>query len=142
VDKLGGKSRAPAKSRWRCPVQEPGKPVPEPSGIRSQASIAVLAVNSILEMKRKRILTLIFPNFSRSYDTTGRRIRFWGHDTTMEVSLFIMDDALAKLDPKAGSGEGAMLATFDANRDRINATAANLHARDRQGFHVLEEGDF
>jgi hypothetical protein len=60
----------------------------------------------------------------------------------MEISLFIKDDALAKLNPGSDGGESAMLATFDANRDKINAVAGRVHASDRQGFHVLDETDF
>ena len=60
----------------------------------------------------------------------------------MEVSIFVKANALLKLNPNTGSDEPAMLATFDANRDRINAVVEKIHAFDRQDFHILGAGDF
>jgi Protein of unknown function (DUF1488) len=36
-----------------------------------------------------------FPNLSRSYDVTRHVVRFWGHDSAIEASFFIDEDALA-----------------------------------------------
>lgn len=87
-------------------------------------------------------MALNFPNLSRSYDPERRRVRFWAHDSAMEVPLFLNESAFHRLNPNAASTEAAILATFDANRDRINAVADRIHALDPQGFHILEAGDF
>ena len=60
----------------------------------------------------------------------------------MEVPLFVKESALLKLDPGTGSDERALLATFDAYRDRINAVADKIYSFDRQIFHVLDASDF
>jgi hypothetical protein len=85
---------------------------------------------------------LSFPNLNRSYDPERRRVRFWAHDSAMEIPFFLNESALLRLNPKAARTEAAMLATFDANRERINAVAGKIHAFDRRSFHVLEAGDF
>jgi hypothetical protein len=40
-----------------------------------------------------------FPNHSRSYDSTRRAVRFWGHDSAIEASFFIDEDALTRIQP-------------------------------------------
>ena len=87
-------------------------------------------------------MTLNFPNLSRSFDPESRRVRFWAHDSAMEVSIFVKASALLRLNPSTGSNEPEMLATFDANRELINVVAEKIHAHDRQSFHILEAGDF
>ncbi len=39
-------------------------------------------------------MPLIFPNPSRAYDATRRAVRFWGHDSAMEASFYVSEDAL------------------------------------------------
>jgi len=85
---------------------------------------------------------LTFPNLSRSYEAEHRRVRFWAYDSAMEIPFALTESALRRLNPNAACTEAAMLATFDANRDRIEAVAEKVHAHDRQGFHILEAGDF
>ena len=87
-------------------------------------------------------MALSFPNPSRSFEPDHQRVRFWAHDSAMEISLFVKASALLKLNPDTGSDEAAMLTTFDANRDRINAVAGKMHAVNRQSFYVLEGNDF
>lgn len=87
-------------------------------------------------------MALSFPNLSRSYDTEGRRIRFWAHDGAMEIPLFVRESALLRLNPNAARTEAAMLKTFDAYRDQIIAVAEKMHASHRQGFHILGASDF
>jgi hypothetical protein len=87
-------------------------------------------------------VALNFPNLSRSYDPERRRVRFWAHASAMQILLFLTESALRRLNPHAARTEAAMLATFDANRDRINAVADKIHAFDRRDFHILEPGDF
>ena len=87
-------------------------------------------------------MALSFPNLSRSFDPEGQRVRFWAYDSAMEVSFFVNVSALLKLYPDSGRDEVAMLATFDANRDRINVAADRVHASDRQNFHILDADNF
>ena len=42
-------------------------------------------------------MALRFPNGSRSYDTTRRAVRFWGHDSALEWSFFVSEGALKRL---------------------------------------------
>jgi hypothetical protein len=58
-----------------------------------------------------------FPNHSRSYDRTRRAVRFWGHDSAMEASFFIDEDALRRIQLDARPDELGFLKAFDANRD-------------------------
>jgi hypothetical protein len=87
-------------------------------------------------------MSLSFPNATRSYDATRRRIRFWGHDSAMEIPFFIEEDALFRMNPKMKNDEAARLETFDAMRQRIETTAASLHARGGRSFYVLAASDF
>jgi hypothetical protein len=87
-------------------------------------------------------VTLSFPNLSRSYDPDRRRVRYWAHDSSMEIPCFVTEGALLRLNPNTARTEVAMLSTFDTNRGRINAVTNKLHAIGRQSFHVLEASDF
>lgn len=86
-------------------------------------------------------MTLNFPNISRVYDETRRCIRFWGHDSAMEISFQIDEDALLRINP-AQQGETAMLRVFDMNRVRIQNAAQNAYSRRRQNYHRLSAADF
>jgi hypothetical protein len=44
-------------------------------------------------------MSLSFFNESRSYDPTRRAVRFWGHDSAMEASFFVSEDALKRIQP-------------------------------------------
>ena len=76
-------------------------------------------------------MTLQFPNPSRSYDPDRHRIRFWGHDNTLEVPFFLEEDALLKLAPNARGSEASLLAAFDAARSRIMEVATALYSAAR-----------
>jgi hypothetical protein len=65
-----------------------------------------------------------FPNHSRAYDPTRRAVRFWGHDSAIEASFFINEEALTRIQPDAGPDEPSFLNAFDCNRDLICAAAA------------------
>lgn len=85
---------------------------------------------------------LNFPNESRSYDATRRRIRFWGSDGALEVPFFLEENALTKIAVGTPSGEGSLLASFDENRDRILRTARKVYARGHKGSYELIADDF
>ena len=92
--------------------------------------------------KRTPDMALAFPNPSRSYDATRRAVRFWGHDSAMEASFFVTEDALRRLAPDLTRDEDGFLAAFDANRDAILAAAAKVYARGHRGSYDLVDEDF
>jgi hypothetical protein len=83
-----------------------------------------------------------FPNQSRVFDPTRRAVRFWGHDSAMEWSFFVTEDALKRLQPNALPNEAGLLLAFDANRGPIYAAAMKAYKRERKAFYELSEGDF
>ena len=86
-------------------------------------------------------MALRFPNLSRSYDSTRHAVRFWGYDSAMEASFFVMADLLRRLQPGAESDEAALLNAFDSNRDQICAIAAQVYARGTRGSYDLVASD-
>ena len=83
-----------------------------------------------------------FPNQSRSYDPTRRAVRFWGHDSAMEASFFIAEDALKRIQPDTTLDESGFLNAFDSNRDLICAAAARLYVRGSKGSYDLVATNF
>ena len=83
-------------------------------------------------------MTLHFPNPSRSFDATRNRIRFWGYDSAIEVSFFVEEEALLKLDPTLrGAVEDAFLKTFDDALEQIREVAETVYRRNRNRSHTL-----
>jgi hypothetical protein len=87
-------------------------------------------------------MALRFLNQSRSYDSTRRAVRFWGHDSAMEASFFVTEEALKRVQPDMQPDEGGLLGAFDANRDLIYATATKVYARGHKGSYDLVGADF
>jgi hypothetical protein len=88
-------------------------------------------------------MSIAFPNRSRSYDTTERRIRFLGYDGMFEVRFFIGLDALAKTMARSVSDESDALAAFDEMRRSILEAAEKAYARGkRNNMCVLTAADF
>jgi hypothetical protein len=83
-----------------------------------------------------------FPNHSRSYDSTRRAVRFWGHDSAIEASFFINEDALTRIQPNVRFDELGFLNAFDSNRDLICAAAAKVYVRGSRGSYDLGAADF
>jgi hypothetical protein len=83
-----------------------------------------------------------FPNHSRSYDPTRRAVRFWGHDSAMEASFFIDEDALMRIQPDTHLDESGFLSAFDSNRDLICAAAARVYVRGSRGSYDLVAANF
>lgn len=71
-----------------------------------------------------------------------RAVRFWGHDSAMEWSFFVTEDALKRLQPKTAYDEASLLLAFDANRAAIYAAAMKLYKRGRKGSYELSPTDF
>ena len=82
-----------------------------------------------------------FTNQSRSYDATRQAVRFWGYDGALEVSFFVTDDALRRLEPGAPVDETSFLAAFEAHRDRVLQAAARVYARGRKGSYDIGAND-
>ena len=87
-------------------------------------------------------MSLIFPNASRSYDSSRDAVRFWGYQSSMEFSFFVTTGALRKVQPNMRPDEAGFLDAFDANRDRICAIATVVYARGRKGSYELVTSDF
>ena len=83
-----------------------------------------------------------FPNHSRSYDSTRRAVRFWGHDSAIEASFYIDEDAMTRIQPGVRLDESGFLNAFDANRDRICAAAAKVYVRGSRGSYDLSAATF
>ena len=83
-----------------------------------------------------------FPNQSRVFDPTRRAVRFWGHDSAMEWSFFVTEDALRRLRPNVPRDEASLLLAFDANRPLIYAAAMRAYERERKGSYELAVADF
>jgi hypothetical protein len=83
-----------------------------------------------------------FPNQSRVFDPTRRAVHFWGHDSAMEWSFFVTEDALRRLQPNVQRDEAGFLLAFDANRDVIYAAATKAYKRGRRGSYELAATDF
>jgi hypothetical protein len=83
-----------------------------------------------------------FPNHSRSYDSTRRAVRFWGHDSAIEASFYIDEDAMTRIQPGVRLDESGFLNAFDANRDRICAAAAKVYVRGSRGSYDLGAANF
>ena len=85
---------------------------------------------------------LNFPNQSRVVEPTRHAVRFWGHDSAMEWSFFVTEEALRRLQPKMGSDEASLLCTFDTNRAAIYAAATKAFKQGRKGSYELTALDF
>ena len=85
---------------------------------------------------------LNFPNESRVFDSTRRAVRFWGHDSAMEWSFFVTEDALKRLQPNMGDDEAGVLRAFDDNRSAIHVAATKAYQRERKGSYELGATDF
>jgi hypothetical protein len=80
-------------------------------------------------------MSLSFPNRSRSYDPSGRRIRFIGHDGMFEVSFFVAADVFP-----AATTEAGYLAAFDKARDAVETVARKAYGR--KNTYLLTPADF
>ena len=85
---------------------------------------------------------LNFPNQSRVFDPTRRAVRFWGHDSAMEWSFFVTEDALKRLQPNMRCDEASVLRAFDDHRDAIYVAAMRVYKRERKSSYELGVADF
>ena len=96
----------------------------------------------VTDRKRSERTMLNFPNQSRVFDPTRRAVRFWGHDSAMEWSFFVTEDALKRLQPNMAYDEVSLLRTFDDNRDSIYVAAMRVYKRERKSSYELGVADF
>ena len=102
-------------------------------------------------------MALNFPNASRSYDSTRHAVRFWGYDSAMETSFFVVADALRRLQPGTvprrahrmrrlqpgiSPDEEGLLQAFDSHCEQIRAAAAKVYRRGNKGSYELGPTDF
>jgi hypothetical protein len=87
-------------------------------------------------------MPLIFPNISRSFDTTRGCVRFSGYDRTREVPFFIEHDAIRAVDGGLLANPDELLSAFDRHRDRFCHAATKAYARRNEGSYTLTLADF
>lgn len=88
-------------------------------------------------------MSIAFPNRSRSYDSTEKRVRFFGYDGMFEVRFFIGTDALAAAATGIVACETDALAAFDNARRSILEAAEKTYLRSkRNNMCVLTAADF
>ncbi|HSG11083.1 MAG TPA: DUF1488 domain-containing protein [Gammaproteobacteria bacterium] len=91
-------------------------------------------------------MKLSYPNPSRSFDASSRRVCFWGYDSTIEISFFVGIDALKRLCPDMSEAESGFLQAFDAALNRIHEVADKVYARGGGGkgsyAYILAAEDF
>ena len=78
------------------------------------------------------IMTLAFPNPSRSFDEARNAVRFFGHDGLFEVRFFVEVDALAKSNPwlrRTGMSEATCLSVFDSSCTPIHNVAREVYSK-------------
>jgi len=85
---------------------------------------------------------LNFPNASRYYDPRQRHVRFWAHDSALEISFSLDTAALFQLDPGTQADEAGLLKTFDLNRTAIEKAATRAYTRHHRGIYTLIASDF
>jgi hypothetical protein len=78
-------------------------------------------------------MKLSFPNPSRSFDASSRRVCFWGYDRTIEISFFVGMEALKRLCPEMSDAESGFLQAFDAAINRIHEVADKVYVRGDKG---------
>jgi hypothetical protein len=83
-----------------------------------------------------------FPNQSRVFDPSRGAIRFWGHDSAMEWSFFVTEEALRHLRPETERDETSLLFAFDAHRPAIYAAATRAFKQGRKGSYELGKANF
>ena len=87
-------------------------------------------------------MALSFPNPSRSYDVTLRRIHFSGYDGVFEVSFCIEIDAFFSNASRSGVVEQQYLQAFDKARRKIQDAARLAYSKSREPLYVLTAADF
>jgi hypothetical protein len=83
------------------------------------------------------VVTLAFPNGSRSFDKDRRGVRFTAYDGMFEVPFLVEAAALVHAD----ASEGACLVAFDNARPTIRAAALRIYKGRRPPIYVIRAED-
>ena len=97
---------------------------------------------SIRRKRRDPIMTLDFPNRSRSFDEARHVVRFVGYDGMFEVPFFVEAAALLGSAGGATASEAECLAAFDAARASIHNVARAAYSHGRRTSYTLTPADF
>lgn len=81
--------------------------------------------------------TLNFPNESRSFDETRKRVCFWGYDSAIEISFYVSADALLALNPEMEDTAEGTLRLFDTARERVHEVAEKVYAAAVKGTYAV-----
>ena len=92
--------------------------------------------------KESKAMALHFPNASRAYIPVKKCIRFWGHDSTSEITFEVTHEALCGFSAKADDTETALLGLFDDYRQRIEVVATRIFGREKQSYIHLSSENF
>lgn len=87
-------------------------------------------------------MSIAFPNRSRSYDESERRVRFMGYDGMYEIKFFVGIDTLAKALAAKLSSEKEALSAFDDLRKKILEAAERVYGKSkRSNMFILTAAD-
>ena len=89
-----------------------------------------------------RVVTLAFPNPSRSFDEAKNAVRFTGHDGMFEVRFFVEAGALASAALPGAASETGYLSAFDSLRGSIHDAARKAYSQGRRDYYTLTADDF
>jgi hypothetical protein len=90
------------------------------------------------------VVTLAFPNPSRSFDRTRNAVRFTGYDGMFEVPFFVEIGALVTSATElrmSDTLETTSLSAFDASRASIHAAAFKVYSGGRRTNYTLTAAD-
>lgn len=87
-------------------------------------------------------MALTFPNQSRSYDETGKRVRFTGYDGMFEIPFFVEIEALEQTMKHPSETEAGYLHAFDDARAEITAAAKAIYSRGGRSPFILTAASF
>jgi hypothetical protein len=93
-------------------------------------------------MRRAERLTLSFPNPSRSYDESRRRVGFVGHDGLAQIRFFLPVAILSKDLSARTPTEKDYLSAFDGMRKRIFEIARKAYESRRRDMIELDPRSF
>jgi hypothetical protein len=91
------------------------------------------------------VMTLSFPNPSRSFDDEQNVVRFSGHDGMSQVRFLVEAAALEKSGAElrgTAPSEAKCLAAFDSMRTSIYDAARKAYSHRRRDFYTLTTADF
>jgi Protein of unknown function (DUF1488) len=99
-------------------------------------------VAALCPNRRIFVVTLSFPNPSRSYDESRRRVRFVGHDGLNQIRFFLPVEILAGDLTSRSPTERDFLSAFDGMRKRIFEIAIKAYEARRRDTIELDPRSF